>query len=174
MHNTLGVGERRTWQWESLTQMPMAEKATKERKKLHKCLWQRKEEAGLVKSTENGAGHWSFAPMRSSPTCFVSCRGKAHNTVRVNRPYLLQILLWNKPHAIFPEVSETALSEVFVTQMCVRRCSSKVSMFNLRKFDPFSPYTSYSRLILREHMHSYALGSLWIVATCCNTVGWHN
>ena len=51
------------------------------------------------------------------------------------------------------------------------RCSIKVSLFKLYKFDPFSPP---SRLIPQELMHSYALGCLWVVTICCNTVGRHD
>ena len=50
------------------------------------------------------------------------------------------------------------------------RHSIKVSSFELYKFDPFSPH---SRLIPRELMYSYALGCLWVVTVCCNTVGRH-
>ena len=50
------------------------------------------------------------------------------------------------------------------------RCSMKVSSFELYKFDPFS---SHSGLIPRELVHSYALGCLWVVTVCCNTVGRH-
>ena len=50
------------------------------------------------------------------------------------------------------------------------RCGIKVSSFELYKFDPFSPH---SRLFPRELVHSYALGCLWVVTVCCNTVGWH-
>ena len=50
------------------------------------------------------------------------------------------------------------------------RRSIKVSSFELYKFDPFSPH---SRLIPWELVHSYALGCLWVVTVCCNTVGRH-
>ena len=50
------------------------------------------------------------------------------------------------------------------------RRSIKVSSFELYKFDPFSPH---SRSILWELVHSYALGCLWVVTVCCNTLGWH-
>ena len=53
------------------------------------------------------------------------------------------------------------------------RHSIKVSSFELYKFDPFLPHTSHSRLISRELMDSYALGCLWVVTVCCNTVGRH-
>ena len=49
------------------------------------------------------------------------------------------------------------------------RRSIKISSFELYKFDQFSPY---SGSILRELVHSYALGCLW-VTVCCNTVGRH-
>jgi len=48
------------------------------------------------------------------------------------------------------------------------RHSIKVSSFGLYKFDPFS---SHSGSIPRELVH--ALGCLWVVTVCCNTVGWH-
>ena len=44
----------------------------------------------------------------------------------------------------------------------------KVSSFEMHKFDPFSPH---SRSILRDLVHSYVLGCLWVVTVCCNTVG---
>ena len=50
------------------------------------------------------------------------------------------------------------------------RRSIKVSSFELYKFDPFSPH---SGSIPRELVHSYALGCLWVVTVCCNTVGRH-
>ena len=50
------------------------------------------------------------------------------------------------------------------------RRSIKVSSFELSKFHPFSPH---SGSILRELVHSYALGCLWVVTVCCNTVGRH-
>ena len=50
------------------------------------------------------------------------------------------------------------------------RRSVKVSSFGLYKFDPFSPH---SGSIPRELVHSYALGCLWVVTVCCNTVGRH-
>ena len=48
------------------------------------------------------------------------------------------------------------------------RHSIKDSSFELYKFDPF---LLHSGLILRELVHSYALGCLWVVTVCCNTVG---
>ena len=51
----------------------------------------------------------------------------------------------------------------------LRRCI-KVTSFELYKFDPFSPH---SVSILRKLVHSYALGCLWVVTVCCNTVGRH-
>ena len=50
------------------------------------------------------------------------------------------------------------------------RCRIKVSSFELYKFDPISPH---NRSIPRELVHSYALGCLWVVTVCCNTVGRH-
>ena len=50
------------------------------------------------------------------------------------------------------------------------RRSIKVSSFELYKFDPFLPH---SGSIPRELLHSYALGCLWVVTVCCNTVGRH-
>ena len=50
------------------------------------------------------------------------------------------------------------------------RRSIKVSLFELYKFDSFSPH---SGSIPRELVHSYALGCLWVVTVCCNTVGQH-
>ena len=50
------------------------------------------------------------------------------------------------------------------------RCSIKVSSFELYKFDPFSPHTGS---FPPELVHSYALGCLWVVTVCCNTVGRH-
>ena len=50
------------------------------------------------------------------------------------------------------------------------RRSIKISSFEFYKFDPFSPH---SRSIPRELVHSYALGCLWVVTVCCNTVGRH-
>ena len=48
--------------------------------------------------------------------------------------------------------------------------SIKVSSFELYKFGPFLPHNGS---ILQELVHSYALGCLWVVTICCNTVGWH-
>ena len=48
------------------------------------------------------------------------------------------------------------------------RCSIKVSLFELYKFDPFSPH---SGSVPWELVHSYALGCLWVVTVCCNTAG---
>ena len=48
------------------------------------------------------------------------------------------------------------------------RHSIKVSSFELYKFDPFSPHRGS---IPRKLVHSYALGCLWVVTVCCNTVG---
>ena len=50
------------------------------------------------------------------------------------------------------------------------RRSIKVRSFELYKFDPFLPH---SGSIPQELVHSYALGCLWVVTVCCNTVGWH-
>ena len=50
------------------------------------------------------------------------------------------------------------------------RCSIKVSLFELYKFDPF---LSHSGSIPRELVHSYAFGCLWVVTICCNTAGRH-
>ena len=50
------------------------------------------------------------------------------------------------------------------------RRSIKVSSFELYKFDQFSPH---NRSIPRELLHSYALGCLWVVTVCCNTIGRH-
>ena len=57
------------------------------------------------------------------------------------------------------------------------RRSVKVSSFKLYKFDPFSSHSGsiapHSGSIPRELVHSYALGCLWVVTVCCNTVGRH-
>ena len=45
-----------------------------------------------------------------------------------------------KPHAVFHEVCEIALTEVLATQMGVMRRSKKVSSFELYKFNPLSPH----------------------------------
>ena len=83
----------------------------------------------------------------------------------------LQILLWSKPHLVFRhKVYEIALKEVLATQMAWLRRSIKVSSFEMYKFDPISPH---SGSIPRELVHSYALGCLWVVTICCNTVGRH-
>ena len=50
------------------------------------------------------------------------------------------------------------------------RRSIEVSSFELSKFHPFLPH---SGLITWELAHSYALGCLWLVTVCCNTVGRH-
>ena len=61
----------------------------------------------------------------------------------------LQIPLWSKPHLVFcHKVYEIALSQVLATQMGVTEAQHKIQ-------------------------HSYALGSLWVVTVCYNTVGWH-
>ncbi len=61
----------------------------------------------------------------------------------------LQIPLWSKPHLVFcHKVYEIALSQVLATQMGVTEAQHKIQ-------------------------HSYALGSLWVVTVCCNTVGRH-
>ena len=83
----------------------------------------------------------------------------------------IQIPLWSKPHLVFRhKVYEIALSEVLATQMGVTEAQHKSQPFELYKFDPFSPN---SGSIPRELVHSYALGCLWVVTVCCNTVGRH-
>ena len=52
----------------------------------------------------------------------------------------------------------------------MKRRSIKVSSFELYKCEPFSPH---SGSILWELVHSYALGCLWVVTVCWNTVGRH-
>ena len=71
-------------------------------------------------------------------------------------------------------------SVIKFTKSCSAKCSLhkwvwlrhsiKVSSFGLYKFDPFSPD---SGSIPQELVHSCALGCLWVVTVCCNTVGRH-
>ena len=83
----------------------------------------------------------------------------------------LQIPLWSKPHLVFcHKVYEIALSEVLATQMDVTEAQHKSQLVWIVQIWPFSPH---SRSILRELLHSYALGCLWVVTVCWNTVGRH-
>ena len=74
-------------------------------------------------------------------------------------------------HAVFHGVCESALTEVLATQMGVMRCSKKVSLFELYKFNPLSPHCG---LISWELMHCYTWGCLWIVTVRDNTAGRHS
>ena len=51
------------------------------------------------------------------------------------------------------------------------RRSKKVSLFELYKFNPLSPYCGS---IARELVHCYTWGCLRIVTVRGNTVGWHS
>ena len=79
--------------------------------------------------------------------------------------------LLSKPHAVFHEVCEIALTEVLTTQMGVMRRSKKVSSFELYKFNPLSPHCGS---IAQEPVHCYTWGRLRIVTVRSNTVGPHN
>ena len=53
---------------------------------------------------------------------------------------------------------------------CINLILFHLTAGQLCRFDPFLPH---SGSIPRELVHSYALGSLWVVTICCNTVGRH-
>ena len=74
-------------------------------------------------------------------------------------------------HAVFHGVCKIALTEVLATQMGVMWRSKKVGSFELYKLNPLSPHC---RSIVRELMHCYTWGRLWIVTVRSNTVGWHS
>ena len=76
--------------------------------------------------------------------------------------------LRSKPHAVFHEVCEIALTEVLATQMGVMQRSKKVSSFELYKLNPFLPHCGSTA---REFVHCYTWGHLWIVTVYGNTVG---
>ena len=85
----------------------------------------------------------------------------------------LQIPLWSKPHLVFRHLKfmKSHSAKCSLHKWARLRRSIKVSSaFELYKFDPFWPH---SRSIPRELVHSYALGCLWVVTVCCNTVGRH-
>ena len=84
----------------------------------------------------------------------------------------LQIPLWSKPHLVFLPIKfmKSHWAKCSLQKWAWLRCSIKVSSFELYKFDPFSPH---SGSIPRELVHSYALGCLWVVTVCCNTIGRH-
>ena len=84
----------------------------------------------------------------------------------------LHIPLWSKPHLVFcHKVYEIALSEVLATQMGVTEAQHQNQLVWIVQIDPFSPH---SGSIPRKLVHSYALGCLWVVTVCCNTVGRHS
>ena len=74
-------------------------------------------------------------------------------------------------HAVFHGVCEIAFTEVLAAQMGMMQRSKKVSSFELYKFNPLSPHCG---LIVRELVHCYTWGCLWIVTVHSNTVGWHS
>ena len=83
----------------------------------------------------------------------------------------LQIPLWSKPQLVFRhQVYEIALSEVLATQMGVTEAQRQSQLVLIVQIWPFS---RHSGSIPRELVHSYALGCLWVVTVCCNTVGRH-
>ena len=79
--------------------------------------------------------------------------------------------LRSKPHAVFHVVCEITLTEVLATQMGVMRCSKKVSLFQLYKFNTLLPHWG---AIAWELVHCYTWGRLRIVTVRGNTVGWHS
>ena len=76
-----------------------------------------------------------------------------------------------KPHAVFHGVCEIALTEVLTTQMGVMQRSTRVSLFELYKFNPLLPHCGS---IARELVHCYTWGRLQIVTVRGNTVGRHS
>ena len=72
---------------------------------------------------------------------------------------------------VFHGVCEIALTEVLTTQMGMMRCSKKVSLFELYKFNPLSPQCGS---IVWELVHCYTWGHLRIVTVRGNTVGRHS
>ena len=64
-----------------------------------------------------------------------------------------------------------ALTEVLTTQMGRMRCSEKVSLFELYKFNPLLPHCGS---IAWELVHCYTWGRLRIVTVRGNTVGRHS
>ena len=72
---------------------------------------------------------------------------------------------------VFHGVCEIALTEVLATQMGMMRCSKKVSLFELYKFNLLSPHC---RLIAWELVHCYTWGRVRIVTVRSNTVGRHS
>ena len=83
----------------------------------------------------------------------------------------LHILILSKLHLVFHhKVYEITRSKVLATQMGMTEAQHQSQLTWMVQFDPFLPH---SRSILQELVHSYALGCLWVVTVCCNTVGWH-
>ena len=76
-----------------------------------------------------------------------------------------------KPHAVFHGVCKIALTEVLATQMGMMQHSKKVSLFELYKLNPLSPYCGS---VTRELVQCYTWGRLRIVTVHGNTVGWHS
>ena len=79
--------------------------------------------------------------------------------------------LRSKPHVVFHGVCEIALTEVLTTWMGVMRRSTKVSSFELYKFNPLLPHCGS---IAWELVHCYTWGRLRIVTVRGNTVGRHS
>ena len=100
--------------------------------------------------------------------------------LRFERGFFSSRLPCGQPYKFCFEANPIWYSAIKFTKSHSARCSLhkwawlrhsiKVSSFELYKFDPFSPH---SGSIPRELVHSYALGCLWVVTVCCNTVGRH-
>ena len=83
----------------------------------------------------------------------------------------LQIPLWSKPHLYSAiKFTKSHSAKCSLHKWAWLRRSINFISFELYKLDPSSPH---SGSIPRELVHSYALGCLWVVTVCCNTVGRH-
>ena len=84
---------------------------------------------------------------------------------------VLQIPLWSKPYLVFRhKVYLIALSEVLATQMGVTEAQHQSQLVWTVQIWPI---LASQRVDSAELVHSYALGCLWVVTVCCNTVGRH-
>ena len=113
----------------------------------------------------------------------VSCcelAARQHHPWRFELDFFTSRLPCGQPYKFRFEANPIWYSAIKFTKLHSAKCSLhkwawlrrsiKVSSFELYKFDPFSPHSgSIPRLLV----HNYALGCLWTVTVCCNTVGWH-
>jgi len=84
----------------------------------------------------------------------------------------LQILLWSKPHLVFCcKVYEIALSEGLATQMGMTETQHQSQLVWIVQIWPI--FASQQVDSMGTCAYSYALGCLWVVTVCCNTVSRH-